>query len=203
MLAPDRLPSWRWVHCVLSHGKSSLRLARGKGPRLTIYRPARLPTVRSDAGKSCFKPGEGVIRDISKRRGGAGPARAHRTQGLKDVYRIELAMQAEGAVRRLHHSPPDKHYDRPSAVTKAATTLPRRTGPRPRRSLEAVGCKYPITGEPGPHYVPSTGSTRRLSGDHKGGESTFSPVPPGDARELNLTMDELSVFIPLGKQSLP
>jgi hypothetical protein len=30
----------------------------------------------------------------------------------------------------------------------------------------------------------------------KKGENAFSPVPPGHARELNLTMAELSVFTP-------
>lgn len=34
-------------------------------------------------------------------------------------------------------------------------------------------------------------------------ESAFSPVPPRDAPKLNLTMDELSLFIPIGQAITP
>jgi hypothetical protein len=70
------------------------------------------------------------------------------------------------------------------------------------RASVAVGCKYPITGQPGyslraidwqlPAY--SREITR---------ESAFSPVPPRDARKLNLTMDELSLLIPIGQAITP
>jgi hypothetical protein len=56
-----------------------------------------------------------------------------------------------------------------------------------------------LTDDRGTRYVSSTGSSSSLRGGHKG-ENAFSPGPPADARELNLTMDELSVFIPMGKK---
>ena len=41
--------------------------------------------------------------------------------------------------------------------------------------------------------MPSTGSSGTFPGDHKG-DNAFSPVSPGHARGLNLTMDELSAL---------
>jgi hypothetical protein len=56
-----------------------------------------------------------------------------------------------------------------------------------------------LTDDRGTRYMPSTGSSGSLPAGHKG-EHAFSPGPPADARELNLTMDELSILIPLGKK---
>jgi hypothetical protein len=53
-----------------------------------------------------------------------------------------------------------------------------------------------LTDDRGTRYISSTGSSGSLPGGHKG-ENAFSPGPPADARELNLTMDELSILIPL------
>jgi hypothetical protein len=56
-----------------------------------------------------------------------------------------------------------------------------------------------VADDRGTQYGSSTGGGFTIPGGHKG-ENAFSPGPPANAHELNLTMDELSVVIPLGKK---
>lgn len=51
----------------------------------------------------------------------------------------------------------------------------------------------------GTAYVPSNGSSGTLPGSHKG-ENAYTPAPPADALELNLTLEGLSLSIPLRKK---
>jgi len=49
-----------------------------------------------------------------------------------------------------------------------------------------------LTDDRGTTYAPTTGGSGALPGGHRG-ENAFSPTPPADALELNLTLEELSV----------
>jgi hypothetical protein len=51
----------------------------------------------------------------------------------------------------------------------------------------------------GTNYVSSTGSAFTIPGGHKG-ENAFLPNPPVGARELNITVEDLSVSIPLTRK---
>jgi hypothetical protein len=67
---------------------------------------------------------------------------------LQTMGRTIKEGQAEEAVKRLHHNPPNKGYDRPSAITNAATLpSPDRTGPSgsgPPRGVCSAQCQVKL-----------------------------------------------------------
>jgi hypothetical protein len=70
---------------------------------------------------------------------------------------------------------------------------------RETKRLSDLWDRAVVADDRGTTYVSSTSSFGAIPGGYKG-ENAFSPGPPADAHELNLTMDELSVLIPLDKK---